>query len=195
MSDLAMPEHLMYDQQTCNECKDLLLKPEYQEAFSAGGGKRLQYRRSLAGLKAKSKIGCLFCRKLYKLFQRINIASDGADSSLSEDLQDEVVFGMGSFELNTLIFLFHVETGTKTLSETNGQAFQLLTTSGIDYDNPLTCKVGLKAKPPQMILPPSIQKADLSVTILIRSAASILQSSGCVTARPITPIVQKRRNW
>lgn len=190
----AMPGHLMYDHQTCNECKELWLKPEYQEVFAAGGGKHLQYRRSLAGLEAKAKIGCFLCRKLYKLVQRINIASDGPDSSLVEDLQDEVVFRITTADLYALTCLFQVETGATTLSENNSQIFQLLTTPGMVYDKPSRCKVGLKTNPQQMTLPLSLQKAALSETISTRSAVSILQSSGCVTARSITPIVQKRRN-
>ena len=124
----------MYDAQVCEDCEQLFLKPEHLKILFSGFSisnipeHTLSYLRSLQGLKANAKKGCLLCTKFINFFKLDTTLWDGFRHEASAENSDDVVFAVCLVDMAPLVLTVSLE-GVKE-SDSNWLAFELLTTAG-----------------------------------------------------------------
>ena len=122
----------MYDAQACKDCEQLFLKPEHLKIlfshFSISDTSTLSWPRSLQGLKANAKKGCLLCTKIVDFFKLDTTLWHGFRHGISAGDSDDVVFAVCLVDMAPLVLTVTLE-GAKE-SDSSWLAFELLTASG-----------------------------------------------------------------
>ena len=124
----------MYDAQVCKDCEQLFLKPQHLKilfsdfSISNVSNHTLSYPRSLQGLKANAKQGCLLCIRIVDFFKLNTALWDGFRHGISAEHSDNVVFAVCLADMAPLVLTVTLD-GVKE-SDSNWLAFELLTASG-----------------------------------------------------------------